>query len=272
MSSEDIVQNYHEDAAKALRAYKKLAEKAIAQLQDEEFFVTLDEESNSVAVVMKHMAGNMLSRWTDFLTSDGEKPDRNRDLEFVIEPHTTKDDVIAYWDRGWKCVFDALAPGQFYQGYDRKATGALNITASQQFANVLGAQQGVVGVDLAVRSVYNLPNPNVRRYGRPDTFGPAPINGFCPPAAPEVTYIGCTLAGFVTPSAVGARFRAQLTYQIPQIPALVLVTTLIYGRDFYGWSYDGSINEGRNIALARLTSSPRMTRRRSTSCHVSQST
>ena len=126
------------------------------------------------------------------------------------------------------------------------------MSASQQFANVLGAQQGLVGVDLGVRSVYNLPNPNVRRYGRPDTFGPAPVNNFCPPAAPGVTYIGCTLAGFVTPEAVGLRFRAQLTYQIPRVPGLALVTTLIYGRDLYGWSYDGSINEGRNIALARL--------------------
>lgn len=110
MSSEAIVQNYFDDARSAMRAYKKLAEKAIAQLQDEEFFVTLDEEANSVAVVMKHMAGNMLSRWTDFLTSDGEKPDRNRDMEFVIDPTTTKDDVMAYWERGWQCVFDALDP------------------------------------------------------------------------------------------------------------------------------------------------------------------
>ncbi|HEX6717136.1 MAG TPA: DUF1572 family protein [Pyrinomonadaceae bacterium] len=112
MSAEAIVQNYYNDALSALRAYKKLAEKAIAQLQDEEFFVTLDQESNSVAVVMKHMAGNMISRWTDFLTSDGEKPNRNRDMEFVIESQMTKDDVIAYWERGWKCVFDALEPLQ----------------------------------------------------------------------------------------------------------------------------------------------------------------
>src|SRR5215467_8214927 len=112
MSTEAIVQNYFEDAVKALRAYKKLAEKAIAQLHDEEFFVTLDEESNSVAVVMKHMAGNMISRWTDFLISDGEKPNRNRDMEFVIEPQTTKDEVIAYWERGWQCVFDAVEPLQ----------------------------------------------------------------------------------------------------------------------------------------------------------------
>src|ERR1044072_6723145 len=112
MSSEAIVQNYLDDSRSAMRAYKKLAEKAIAQLKDEEFFVTLGEEANSVAVVMKHMAGNMISRWTDFLTSDGEKPNRNRDMEFVIESHTTKDDVIAYWERGWKCVFDALEPLQ----------------------------------------------------------------------------------------------------------------------------------------------------------------
>src|SRR5215212_476357 len=108
--SEAIVQNYLDDALSSFRAYKKLADKAIAQLKDEEVFVTLDEEGNSVAVVMKHMAGNMLSRWADFLTSDGEKPDRNRDMEFVIEPHTSKDDVLAYWERGWKSVFDALEP------------------------------------------------------------------------------------------------------------------------------------------------------------------
>ena len=110
MSSEAIVQNYYDDAISALRAYKKLADKAIAQVKDEEFFITLDEEANSVAVIMKHMAGNMFSRWTDFLTSDGEKPDRNRDMEFVIEANTSKDDVIAYWERGWARVFEALEP------------------------------------------------------------------------------------------------------------------------------------------------------------------
>src|ERR1043166_3811658 len=108
MSSEAIVQNYLDDSRSAMRAYKKLAEKAIPQLKEEEFFITVYEESNSVAIVMKHMAGNMLSRWTDFLTSDGEKPNRNRDMEFVIDPTTSKDEVIAYWERGWQCVFDAL--------------------------------------------------------------------------------------------------------------------------------------------------------------------
>lgn len=110
MSSEAIVQNYFEDAISSFKSYKKLADKAIAQLKDEEFFVTLDEEANSIAVVMKHMAGNMFSRWTDFLTTDGEKPDRNRDMEFVIEENATKDDVLNYWERGWACVFAALEP------------------------------------------------------------------------------------------------------------------------------------------------------------------
>ncbi len=110
MSSEAIVQNYFEDAVSSFKAYKKLADKAIAQLNDDEFFVTLDEEANSVAVVMKHMAGTMFSRWTNFLTSDGEKPDRNRDMEFVIEANTTKADVLDYWERGWACVFAAIEP------------------------------------------------------------------------------------------------------------------------------------------------------------------
>jgi hypothetical protein len=108
--SESLGKHYLEDAIASLHAYKKLADKALNQLKDEEFFTTLDEEANSIAVIMKHMAGNMFSRWTDFLTTDGEKPDRNRDMEFVIEPKTGKDDILAYWNKGWQCVFDALKP------------------------------------------------------------------------------------------------------------------------------------------------------------------
>ena len=110
MSTDAIVQNYLEDAISSFRAYKKLAEKALAQLKDEEFFVTLDEEGNSIAVMMKHMAGNMHSRWTEFLTSDGEKPNRNRDMEFVIESDTTRDAILDYWEQGWQTVFGALEP------------------------------------------------------------------------------------------------------------------------------------------------------------------
>ena len=107
---ESLATHYLQDSIASLRAYKKMADKAIAQVKDDEFFVTLDEEANSVAVIMKHMAGNMFSRWTDFLTTDGEKPNRNRDMEFVIESNTSKDDVLAYWEKGWQCVFDALEP------------------------------------------------------------------------------------------------------------------------------------------------------------------
>ena len=110
MTTEAVVQNYLADAISSFRATKRLAERALEQLKDDEFFVILDEEGNSVAVLMKHLAGNMHSRWTDFLTGDGEKPDRNRDMEFVIEPNTSKEAVLDYWERGWQKVFDALEP------------------------------------------------------------------------------------------------------------------------------------------------------------------
>ena len=106
--NEEIAKHYLEDAIASYRAYKKLADKALAQLTDEEFFVTLDEESNSIAVIMKHIAGNMFSRWTDFLTTDGEKPDRNRDMEFVIESGTIKAKVMDYWEEGWQRTFETL--------------------------------------------------------------------------------------------------------------------------------------------------------------------
>jgi hypothetical protein len=108
--NESPATHYLEDSIASLRAYKKLAEKALDQLNEDEFFITLDEEGNSIAIIMKHMAGNMFSRWTDFLTTDGEKPDRNRDLEFVIEPKTSRNDVLAYWEKGWQRVFEALEP------------------------------------------------------------------------------------------------------------------------------------------------------------------
>src|SRR5689334_17862632 len=105
MSDISFTEDYLADALSSFRAYKKLADKAIAQTNDDELFVKLDEEANSIAIVMKHMAGNMISRWTDFLDSDGEKADRNWDMEFVIETGSRRDEVIAYWERGWKCLF-----------------------------------------------------------------------------------------------------------------------------------------------------------------------
>jgi len=110
MNDQSIGANFLEDALWTFRYYKQLAERAFAQIDDADFFRVIDEESNSIAVNMKHMAGNMISRWTDFLTTDGEKPERNRDLEFVMLPETTKAEMIAYWEKGWQRIFQALAP------------------------------------------------------------------------------------------------------------------------------------------------------------------
>jgi hypothetical protein len=110
MNDQSIGANFLEDALRTFRNYKQLAERAFAQIDDGDFFRTIDEESNSIAVNMKHMAGNMISRWTDFLTTDGEKAERNRDLEFVMLPETTKAEMIAYWERGWECIFQSLEP------------------------------------------------------------------------------------------------------------------------------------------------------------------
>jgi Protein of unknown function (DUF1572) len=112
MPDQTLADYYLADALRTFRDYQSLAERAFAQTSDEDFFKSIDQESNSIAVNVKHLAGNMLSRWTDFLTTDGEKPERNRDLEFVMLPGTTKDEMLAYWERGWKCVFDAVEPLQ----------------------------------------------------------------------------------------------------------------------------------------------------------------
>lgn len=106
--NEPLRRHYLDDAITTFRAYKKLAEKALDQLRDEEYFIAIDDEANSIAVIMKHLAGNMLSRWTDFLTTDGEKPERNRDMEFVIESQTSKADVMAYWEKGWRRTFETV--------------------------------------------------------------------------------------------------------------------------------------------------------------------
>lgn len=92
-----------------LQKIKKLADKSIEQLSDEQLHATIDPEANSVAVLMRHMAGNMRSRWINFLESDGEKPDRMRDREFE-DPHHPRAELMAEWEDSWQCVFDALTP------------------------------------------------------------------------------------------------------------------------------------------------------------------
>ena len=104
----NLGQHYLENVIAEFRIMQKQGERAMAQLDDEQFFVTLDPESNSVAILVKHLAGNMRSRWTDFLTSDGEKPDRQRDTEFLLGANTTRADVLRWWEQGWGCLFAAL--------------------------------------------------------------------------------------------------------------------------------------------------------------------
>jgi uncharacterized damage-inducible protein DinB len=101
--------NYFVDSLSLFRYYQKLGEGAIAQVSDEQLLATLDPEMNSIAQIVKHLAGNMRSRWTNFLTSDGEKPDRNRDSEFE-QPPATREALMTMWEAGWKCLFDALEP------------------------------------------------------------------------------------------------------------------------------------------------------------------
>lgn len=96
------------DSIDLFQHYKKLGERAMEQCPDEGLFIALDAESNSIATIVKHMAGNMRSRWTNFLTTDGEKPDRNRDTEFEIPPQT-RAELLAIWEQGWSYLFDALA-------------------------------------------------------------------------------------------------------------------------------------------------------------------
>jgi hypothetical protein len=101
--------SYIEDSVSVFRQYKKLAEDAMEQVTDQELLITLDPEMNSIALIVKHMAGNMRSRWTDFLTTDGEKPDRHRDSEFV-DPPSGREALMELWETGWDLVFAALEP------------------------------------------------------------------------------------------------------------------------------------------------------------------
>src|SRR6202162_4922983 len=105
----EFTTSYMKDSLTLLRQYKKMGEAAMAQVSDEQLFALLDNESNSIALIVKHVAGNMRSRWTDFLTTDGEKPDRNRDSEFV-EPPSTREALLRMWEDGWTQVFRALEP------------------------------------------------------------------------------------------------------------------------------------------------------------------
>jgi len=105
----EIAVNYHKDALASFRNYKKLAEKAIDQVSEEEFFAAIDADSNSIAVMVKHIAGNLHSRWRDFLTTDGEKAERNRDMEFELAGDT-RQSLMEFWEGGWQRLFENVEP------------------------------------------------------------------------------------------------------------------------------------------------------------------
>ena len=107
--TEQIIENYLKDAIESFRSYKKLAEKAMAQVSDEEFFRTIDAEANSIALIVKHIAGNQKSRWTNFLTSDGEKENRRRDTEFEMMDES-RESLMQFWETGWQTLFAAIEP------------------------------------------------------------------------------------------------------------------------------------------------------------------
>jgi hypothetical protein len=105
----EFTTSYLADAIAIFRQYKRLGDGAIAQCPDAHLATTIDPESNSLAILVKHVAGNQRSRWTDFLTTDGEKPDRDRDSEFEAPP-ATRAELVALWERGWAVLFGALEP------------------------------------------------------------------------------------------------------------------------------------------------------------------
>jgi uncharacterized damage-inducible protein DinB len=106
----DAGRRYLDDAIGEFRKYKKYADRAVAQVSDDDFFRQIDRESNSIALIVKHISGNQHSRWRDFLTSDGEKPDRDRDTEFEKFDSDTKERLLARWEEGWRLLFEALTP------------------------------------------------------------------------------------------------------------------------------------------------------------------
>lgn len=129
-----------QSAIKRLRYYKELGEKTFEQLQDEDFHFQPDPESNSIAVIIQHMAGNMLSRWTDFLTADGEKEWRNRDVEFE-EQHLTKQQLIGFWQKGWDCCLGTLK----------------SLTEDDLLKTILIRKEGLSAVDAINRQLAHYP-------------------------------------------------------------------------------------------------------------------
>ena len=137
--TEQIIENYLKDSLASFRNYKKMAERAMVQVSDEEFFRTLDAEANSIAVIVKHIAGNQKSRWTDFLTSDGEKDFRRRDTEFELIGDT-RESLMEFWETGWQTLFSAIEPltnGRFFALYYDSRRTAYDCRSNQSSIDAL---------------------------------------------------------------------------------------------------------------------------------------
>ena len=139
-----IERHYLDDSVFQLRKLKSQADKAIAQIDDRQFFELIDPDANSIAIIMKHVAGNMRSRWSDFLTTDGEKPNRNRDTEFEPEGGDTRPAVVSRWEESWQLLFDtisSLQPGDLgrtvtVRGEPHTVLQAINRQVSHYSAHV----------------------------------------------------------------------------------------------------------------------------------------
>ena len=135
MADREVANELLEQTRKAFHGQKTLAERAMAQLDDDAFFARLDDESNSIAIIVKHVGGNLRSRWTDFLSSDGEKPERRRDSEFVAEPADSRQSLMDSWEEGWRNLFDtldALAPGDLLATVHIRGEPASAVAALQR--------------------------------------------------------------------------------------------------------------------------------------------
>lgn len=106
--NEELGTHMLQEALRNFQQLKSLADRAIAQIDEAQRTTKLDDESNSIAILMKHLGGNMRSRWTDFLTADGEKPDRHRDAEFEHAPGSSDAPALAIWEEGWRCAFTGV--------------------------------------------------------------------------------------------------------------------------------------------------------------------
>jgi hypothetical protein len=136
-----------EDIAFTFRKQQELAERALAQIDDADFFRTLDAESNSVAILVKHIGGNLRSRWSDFLSTDGEKPDRDRDAEFIVPGETSRGDVMATWNAGWSTLFDTLSslqPADLTATVSIRSEQMLAIAAMHRAVSHIGQHVGQI--------------------------------------------------------------------------------------------------------------------------------